>query len=102
MDKLDLNIAHLDANNVKIAGRIQHKIFPYSSSYSLYLDEVEKKRDDYNDYIIRLNTIPIGIIGYSLDSDDKQTVWLSWFGILPDYRKKGLGKQALDMLCDIL
>lgn len=102
MDKLDLKIMHLDIDNVKIAGKIQHEIFPHSSSYSLYLDEVEDKRDDYNDYIISLGKTPIGIIGYSLDSDDRETAWLSWFGILSEYRKRGIGKQSLDMLCDVL
>lgn len=102
MDRLELKIIPLNASNVKIAGKIQYEIFPYSSAYSLYLAEVENKRNDYFDYIICLGETPIGVIGYNLDNDDSETAWVSWFGILQKYRKRGIGKQSLDMLCDIL
>lgn len=102
MDKLELKILPLNCENVKVAGKIQYQIFPNSSSYHLYLEEVENKRHDYKDFVIYLGKTPIGVIGYSQDSENRETAWLSWFGILPIYRKKGIGKRALDMICDTL
>ena len=102
MDKLRLEIVPLNSDNVKIAGKLQHEIFPNSSAYVLYLEEVENKRQDYMDYLINLGDTPVGIIGYNLDNVERETAWLSWFGVLPKYRHMGIGKQSLDMLCAIL
>ncbi len=43
---------------------------------------------------------PIGCCGvYSLTNERfPKELWLSWFGIIPEYRNKGIGKEALKFL----
>jgi len=97
-----ITLSPLSKENVKLAGQIQYKIFPHSASYSKYLEELEDDNCEYRDFIITLGTIPIGIIGYYLDSYEKDTAWLSWFGLLNENRHKGFGRDSLNLLCDIL
>lgn len=102
MDGIELLIQPLNLKNVKIAGKIQYEIFPHSSSYVKYLEELDDENCKYHDFVIYYKDKPIGVIGYSLDIDDKDTVWLSWFGLLKEYRRRGLGTKALNFLCEML
>lgn len=58
--------------------------------------------DDYTNfwewYIIKDDGVTIGCCGlYSLDEHTDE-LWLSWFGILPEHRSKGVGLAALNFL----
>ncbi len=49
-------------------------------------------------FLIKKRNIVIGICGlYSMDHDTDE-LWLGWFGILPEYRNKGIGKIVLQAL----
>lgn len=40
----------------------------------------------------------IGITGlYSTEENSINRLWLGWFGIVPEYRKKGIGSYILDL-----
>ena len=44
----------------------------------------------------------IGICGlYSLIPNSTEQLWLGWFGLTPDNRNKGMGKEAMQFLYDI-
>ena len=58
----------------------------------------------YEDYhvkyfLAKINNDFVGITGlYYYDSND---AWLAWFGILEEYRNKGLGKILLRTTCEL-
>ena len=51
-------------------------------------------------YIIKSNGLPVGVIGlYMHDELGKDSIWLGWFGVLSQFRGKGIGKRSLlDMI----
>ena len=38
----------------------------------------------------------IGLTGLYLDQSDKSIVWLGWFGVQPEHRRKGIGSLLLE------
>lgn len=90
----------IDENNIILATSIQHTIFPDECAYVHYKYAIDTnyKRNKY--FIIRWNAIPVGIIGlYMDDKIDNESIWLGWFGILPEFRSKGIGRRSLlDMI----
>lgn len=86
----------IDANNINLATSIQHTIFPDECAYVHYKYSIDTnyKRNMY--YIIRWNEIPVGIIGlYTNEEIDEESIWLGWFGILPELRSRGFGRQSI-------
>ena len=96
-----LRFVELSMHNLKIATDIESKIFPDSNAYYIYKQKVEGKLNNYfSTYIAYLRDIPIGILGLYEIPDYSDTIWLNWFGILPEYRHKGYGKQMLDFIIE--
>lgn len=96
MDRITL--VKLTRENVDLAGKVQNEIFPYSASYCKYLEEINNPNCIYYDYLIELKNTAIGVIGYYSEPSEESTAWLSWFGLLKEYRNKGYGKLAFDLL----
>src|SRR6266700_7835188 len=38
------------------------------------------------------------IVGYCLSREDDSLIWLSWFGVHPSYRRRGIGSALLEKL----
>lgn len=86
----------INENNINLATSIQHTIFPDECAYEHYKYSIDTnyKRNMY--YIIKWNKMPVGIIGLYIDEEiDEESIWLGWFGILPEFRSRGFGKKSL-------
>lgn len=97
-----LKFEKLTKENLKIAAKIQYKIFPNACGYAVYKSEVEGTRKGfYVSYIAYLENKPVGVIGLYEIPEYTDTVWLSWFGLMKEYRKIGFGRQMLDFITQI-
>lgn len=93
---MELEYELINNDNIELATSIQHTIFPDECAYLHYKYAVETdyKRNRY--YIIKNNNIPVGVIGlYINDEIDPDSIWLGWFGILPEFRSKGIGRKSI-------
>lgn len=94
---MKLRYEKISENNIRVAAKIQYEIFPNSSAYLKYLKEIQNKTLDLPvDFLIFENDIPIGVVGLYEISKYKDTIWLSWFGVVEDYRYKGYGSQIFE------
>lgn len=79
------------------------QIFPYEVHNGVfwprcaYLESIEENNPDFSYYLAYHNYELVGITGHY---PDKGTMWLGWFGILPNYRGKGLGELLLNSICE--
>ncbi len=84
-------------DNLLLATEIQLKIFNNVKccAYLHYLNSFICKKDYY---IVYEKGEPIGITGLYVDefTQEEGVVWLGWFGILPEFRKKGYGQKILE------
>lgn len=83
--------------NLEFATNIQMKIFPNESAYEHYKFAIKNNLDYEKYYLVYKNDDVIGITGlYSNDDfDETKSIWLGWFGVLKEFRKKGYGQQIL-------
>ena len=86
--------------NINLATSIQHTIFEEECAYIHYKFAIDTHYKENIFYIIRWNGFPVGVIGlYMHDELDKNSIWLGWFGVLPEFRSKGIGRKSLlDMI----
>ena len=91
----------MSQENLKEASLIQYEIFKNNwCGYCDLLKEVDDRERGQNvdltkTYLIKWKNKNVGIIGLYLLPKYKNTVWLNWFGVLPEYRKQGIGTCAL-------
>lgn len=108
MVKLEL----VDFINYKKAIEIQKTIFPHEDGTlnilaSLDRDLFMKKtglfyEDDHVKYYIAYDEDEaIGISGTYNYGDDNTTVWLAWFGVVPEKRRKHYGEEILKQTMEI-
>lgn len=89
-----LKYEKINKNNIIIASKIQYEIFPNSSAYLEYLKEAQNETSDLPiSFLVFENDIPIGVVGLYDIPKYSDTIWLSWFGVLENYRSKGYGSQ---------
>ena len=91
-----MDIIKIDRNNIDAALAIQRTLFPGYDATVNYIEAIDGI-SGYEYWILSMNGVHIGISGiYSL-KEEPQSAWLGWFGILPRYRKNGLGSEALSV-----
>ncbi len=90
----------INEKNIDLATSIQYKIFPKECAYFHYKESIDTNNEDQWFYIVKHNGIPVGVAGlYIYDEIDEESIWLGWFGILPEFRSRGFGRQTLlDMI----
>lgn len=93
---MDLRYERINKDNIITAAKVQYEIFPNSSAYSKYLQEI---KDDKNglpvSFLVFEGELPIGVVGLYEIPEYSDTIWISWFGLLKNYRLKGYGSQIL-------
>ena len=72
--------------NLLFAVGVQKSLFPEYSARSNYVDAIEGRMS---------GETCVGISGIYSDPADHANAWLGWFGILPEFRRQGLGSEAL-------
>lgn len=98
---MELTYERINKDNIKLASIIQYEIFPNSSSYTKYLKQINSDKKVPVDYLVYSKLNPIGIIGLYEQDGDKTSIWLSYFGLLKQYRKKGYGKRMLNDVIEL-
>ena len=105
MDKVikkRLRFEELTKENIRVAAKVQYEIFPDSCGYSTYKKKVTGKMDHfYVSYLAYLKDKPIGVIGLYEIPEYSDTIWLSWFGLLKEYRNMGFGKELLEFIIEV-
>lgn len=97
---MNLSYDLIDERTIKLASSIQATIFPGELAIEHYKNSIKTNYKNSSYYIIKYNNIPVGVTGiynmskYNKNIDDN-SMWLGWFGILPEFRRKGIGRQAL-------
>lgn len=87
--------------NLELALDIQRKIFPDYDASQNYVDSISKNnKNNLKYYLLYSVDDCIGISGYYETDEDLHSGWLGWFGILPEYRRRGLGTKALELFFD--
>ena len=103
-----MKLEKVDFSNYKIAIEIQHNIFPNEDgtiNILASLDRdlfIERTGINYLDdhvkyYLAEKDSKYVGITGLYNYNDDTLNAWIAWYGILPEYRNKGLGDELLKM-----
>jgi len=96
-----IKLQQLNKKNLKNIAKIQYEIFEESQSvgYCDYLEELKnngKVGDDFaRSYLILYKNKPAGVIGLIQYAKYPEDIFLNWFGVLPEYRDKGIGTNAL-------
>lgn len=91
----------LSQKNLNEVAFIQYEIFKNNwCGYCDLLQEVKERKTKPKDalpvtYAIKYKHKIVGIIGLNELKQYPQTIWLNWFGIMPSYRRKGIGTHAL-------
>ena len=92
-----LEYKKLDKSNYQQVLMIKHMLFPESNSdedYTKYFNNEVKS----NYYLILKDNIPCATIGwYDFDNTGKNA-FVGWFGVLPQFQKQGIGKEALNFI----
>lgn len=91
----ELKYEQVTLENIEIAFQIQKEIWPDDPDYNDFLDKANHSKDDNVSWLVYYEHHPIGITGVYVEDIDNETIWLDWYGILPKYRQKGLGKKIL-------
>ena len=90
-----VNLVRVTDKNLELAYKIQKEIFPEEPEYLFLKGAVESDDKVLNHYIAYVDDKPVGLTGTYTEKCDKDSIWLSWFGILPNCRKKGYGREML-------
>ena len=92
-----LKFIKITKDNIDYATSIQMKIFPGECAYYNYLDIINKNLEWQNYYLVYEENKVIGITGlYCFENiNETNSIWLGWFGVLEEYRRKGYGKEIL-------
>ncbi len=95
---MNLKYAEVDSNNLELAVNIQNAIFPLEDGRQNYIEGITNNpyRKEMVNYIVYDNEIPIGVVGLYSYNEYPRDAWLSWFGVLQEYRQKGYGSKIFD------
>lgn len=95
---MNLKYVEVDSNNLELAVNIQNTIFPLEDGRQNYIEGItnDPYRKEMVNYIVYDNEIPIGVVGLYSYNEYPRDAWLSWFGVLQEYRQKGYGSKIFD------
>ena len=105
-----MELVIVDKNNYKEAIEVQKSIFPTEDGTLNILASIDRdlfiektgmyyEDDNIKYYLAKIDNKYVGITGiYNYDPD---SAWLGWFGILDEYKNKGLGTLLLKATIDL-
>lgn len=101
-----LTLVPVTRRNMKKALAIVKELFPKESP-DWFMIAADKKIPSFRNYIVKCGDNFVGITGHYpagpcpwLDHPPSSRIWLGRFGILPKYRKQGLGTMLLEASID--
>ena len=95
MDVKLIKYVKVNKDNFETAYSIQKQIWPDEPDYQNFKDKSQSDNIDNISWIVLYNNESIGVTGIFTADFDKETIWLDWYGVLPQYRNKGFGKKIL-------
>lgn len=93
--KYNLKYEILSLENLDIALKIQRWIWPDDPDYEDLYNKATNAKDDNCFFLVYDKDTLIGITGVDVWDKYPDTIWLDWFAILPEHRRKGYGKKVL-------
>lgn len=95
---MNLRYVEINNDNLDLAVKIQNTIFPFEDGRQNYIEGITKDtyRKEMVNYIVYDNEVPVGVVGLYSYNEYPSDAWLSWFGILKEFRKKGYGSEIFD------
>lgn len=96
---MNLRYVEINSENLDLAVKIQNAIFPLEDGRQNYIEGITKDpyRKEMVNYIVYDDKIPIGVVGLYSYNEYPFDAWLSWFGVLQEYRQKGYGSKIFAM-----
>jgi ribosomal protein S18 acetylase RimI-like enzyme len=83
---------------LETATDIQHRVFPRKGydAYQNYKEALELVSSGryWLVWSVEENCF-VGVSGIYLEPSDNESAWLAWFGILPEFRRRGYASEAL-------
>lgn len=93
-----LEYIEITNNNLEYATKIQNEIFVgEESAYEHYKHTIDVKIEYDKYFLVYMDRKIVGITGYYSNEDINETnsLWLGWFGVLKEYRGRGIGRTIL-------
>ena len=85
----------LNLDNINLAYEIQKNTWQDDPDYNDLYDKATNTKEDNCFFLVFDKDNLIGITGVDVFKEYPDTIWLDWFTILPQYRKKRYGKKVL-------
>ena len=79
--------------------KIKHRLFPESNSDDDYIKYFNGEVKS-NYYLVLKEDQPCAIIGWYDFGNKNNDAFVGWFGVLPEYQRLGIGKDALLYIMD--
>lgn len=90
-----IQYVEVDQDNLEIAYEIQKTIWTSEPDYQSFYRKIAYPDIYEKFFIVYFDNQPIGITGTYTEDFDLESIWLDWYGILPEYRGNGYGKIIL-------
>lgn len=92
----ELEYIEITPDNIDTAENIQKCVWPQENVREEFLRHYHAKLSDTKDFIVYYDKQPVGLTGVYVERQiDSDTIWLSWFCVLPQHRHFGLGRKIL-------
>lgn len=92
---MNLRFEKMNEQNFDKIVKIKRQLFPESSSEEDY--EYAKRKPEFAEYFLfYCNDIPCAITGWYDFDETKTDAFMGWFGVLPEFRRKGVGKKVFE------
>lgn len=95
---MNLKYEEVTYDNLELAVSIQNTIFPDENGRDNYIEGItnDPYRKEMINYIVYGKNIPIGVAGLYSYNEYQYDAWLSWFGVLSQFRNNGYGSKIFD------
>ena len=91
----DIRYIQITNKNIDIAYNIQKNEWENEPDKQNFIDKANNIKKDNVSFIVYFKETPIGITGVYTEDIDKDSIWLDWFCVIPEYRRMGFGEQIL-------
>ena len=95
---MNLRFEEVTYDNLELAVKIQNEIFPLEDGRLNYIEGItnDPYRKEMINFIVYDDSIPVGVVGLYSYNEYPNDAWLSWFGVLEQYRNQKYGLKMFD------